>query len=146
MSATYDQTLSTLKDHVRLALGDVPSNQVSGAVDDPLLQDETIAAKLDAFGYCEALAQLAEGLITLIGQRPSSYDETGGLSLGWSERINSWRNIVEAARSGRMRPPTESRRFRPYAAVGQTTAQEKVGRPYMPAEPPELTDQAFRPD
>ena len=62
MSFSFDSTLPHPRDHARLALGDVRS-------DDPLLDDETIDAKLVSFGYAEALAQLAEARrIALVAQ------------------------------------------------------------------------------
>ena len=63
MSATFDITLPTLKDHIRLALGDAAS--VTGNLTAPLLQDESIITKLADCGYLEALAQLADSLVGL---------------------------------------------------------------------------------
>ena len=146
MAATYNATLNSLKDHIRLALGDTPTGQVTGTVDDPLLQDETIQGKLVAFGYAEALAQLAEGLITLVGQRPSSYAEQGGLKVQWAERVQAWRDIVDACRNGRIRPPTLIRQMRPYVAVDQTTMQKQAGSACPNSSPTDQYDRAFRPD
>ena len=64
MTATYSTALTTTRDHIRLALGDTDT-------DAPLLQDETIDAKLSAFGYAEALAQLAESLAVLHARKPT---------------------------------------------------------------------------
>ena len=119
MAATFDPTLATLKDHIRLALGDTNVNT-------PLLDDQTINAKLAAFSYCEALAQCAEALISQFGQRPSEYGESGGVRITWGERISAWRKIVEDARSGRINPPTTTRAARSRIALQETSKQAQT--------------------
>ncbi|MEN6583051.1 MAG: hypothetical protein ABFD54_11425 [Armatimonadota bacterium] len=98
MTATYDPTLPTLRDHIRLALGDTDTTN-------PLVQDETINAKLTTCGYCEALAQLAEALASEFAQRPDSYAESGGLTVKWGERVQAWQDLADSARSGKITPP-----------------------------------------
>lgn len=90
MAATYDLTLPTDKDHIRLALGDIDT-------DNPLLQDETILVKLQSFGYREALAQLAEGLASQYAQMPDSFTDDG-MQLTWRERISNWQSLAKSAR------------------------------------------------
>ncbi len=120
MAATFDPALSTLKDHIRLALGDKDTAS-------PLLADETIAAKLSAFSYCEALAQLAEALIAEFGQRPDDYSETGGIHVKWGERIDAWRRIAEAARNGEIATPdTATRTTRHRAAIQELSRQAQT--------------------
>jgi hypothetical protein len=113
---TFDPALPTLRDHIRLALGD--TDATAG-----LVADATIDAKLGLFGYCEALAQLAEGLVSRFGQSPSEYGESGGVKFAWAERIDAWRDLVKAARSGAIRPPTSTRVARPGIAIGETSKQ-----------------------
>jgi len=123
MPATFDPSLPTLKDHIRLALGDRHHDATAGPISSPLLADETIQAKLDTFDYPEALAQLAESLISEFGQRPDEYSESGGIKISWRERIAAWQKIVDAARSGGIKTPANKRISRPRAAVAETTKQ-----------------------
>lgn len=116
MTSTFDPSLSATKDHIRLALGDTDTSS-------PLLADETINAKLASFPYSEALAQLAEALISQFGQKPDEYSESGGVRLKWSSRIDAWRSLVEAARAGDIPDPGPTRIARSGAAVGETTKQ-----------------------
>jgi len=119
MPAIFDPTLSTLKDHVRLALGDFHSEEISTLVENPLLQDEVINAKLTAFGYAEALAQLAEALIAQHGQKPDQYSESGGVTIKWGERVASWKLIADNARAGKIKVPSTTKIARPGIAVGE---------------------------
>ena len=121
MTATYDASLTELKDYIRLALGDT-------AVATALLADETIEAMLAAHPYGEALAQLAEGLIAEYGQRPDEYSESGGVRLTWGERIEAWRRIADDARAGKIEPPTSTRLARPGMAVQELTKQAMTTR------------------
>ena len=125
MSAIFDPSLPTQKDHIRLALGDKHSLSTSSDVTEPLLQDETIQAKIDSFGYSEALAQLADGLASEYAQVPDRFAETGGVSFSWSERVKNWRELAKLARSGNMVPPgvtaTSKKIYRPGPASGTLT-------------------------
>ena len=115
MSFTYDPSLSSWRDHARLALGDV--DPASG-----LLQDETIEAKLEEFGYLEAVAQLADGLAVLASQDPTKYAEGSvGLSAEWTERVQAWRKLADDCRSGRIAVPVGSQ-LRSGIAVGELAA------------------------
>lgn len=119
MTATFDASLGSLTDHIRLALGDTDT-------DAPLLQDETIAAKLAALPYCEALAQLADGLATEFAQRPDQYEESGGVQITWSERVTAWQKLAADARAGKIVPPTTSRISRPRIALQETDKQAQL--------------------
>lgn len=118
---TFDPALPTLRDHIRLALGD--TDVTAG-----LVADATIDTKLGLFGYSEALAQLAEGLISSFGQRPSKYGESGGVTIEWAGRIDAWKELVKAARSGQVVVPTTTRVARAGMAIAQTTAQTQTTR------------------
>lgn len=120
MTATFDISLASKRDHIRLALGDIDASS-------PLLVDETIDAKLSAFSYLEALAQLAEALVAQFGQRPDEYSESGGLSIKWGERIAAWRKLAEDARSGKIEAPTTAKTQRYGAAVKQLNLQSQTG-------------------
>lgn len=102
MTATFNPALSTLKDHIRLALGDVDAAAM-------LLLDETILAKLAAVGYGEALAQCAEALLVLLATEPDVYEEHGGVHVGihveFRQRIPALQQLIHAARSGKIHPP-----------------------------------------
>ncbi|MBS1716463.1 MAG: hypothetical protein JSS72_01875 [Armatimonadetes bacterium] len=97
---SFDPSLPSLRDHLRLALGDTDS--VS-----PLLADETIDAKLAAVGYLEALAQLAEALAVEAAQDPSRYaEDSSGMNIQWGERVAAWRQLALDARAGRIASPS----------------------------------------
>lgn len=114
MSFTYDLNLPTEKDHIRYALGDIdPEN--------PLLQDETILAKLQAFGYGEALAQLAEGLASQFAQEPDSFT-SDGMRISWTERVANWRALAKSARE-LVVSPAEASNNAHIIITGQTTIQ-----------------------
>lgn len=61
LPASFDPTLSTEKDDIRLRLGDTASPFY--------LLDATINAKLNQYGFDEACAQLAEGLASYFAQQ-----------------------------------------------------------------------------
>jgi hypothetical protein len=105
MSATFDPTLPTQRDHIRLAIGDKHNNGTAGDITNPLLQDEIIDAKLAMFGYPESLAQLCESLIAEYGQRPDEYSESGGVRIKWGARIAAWQKIADNARAGKIKTP-----------------------------------------
>jgi hypothetical protein len=123
ITATFDITLPTLKDHIRLALGDAAA--ATGSVTGALLQDASIQTKLAQCGYLEALAQLAESLIAQYGQQPDEYDERGGIRLKWSERINAWKTIADHARTGKTRVPALQKPMRRNIGLGRTMSQSR---------------------
>lgn len=99
MAFSFDVSLSRLLDHVRLGLGDVDA---SG----PLLDDETILAKVGLFGYVEGLAQLADALAVRVAQEPTAFGEgSAGLSVKWDERIAAWRQLARDCRAGLVASP-----------------------------------------
>lgn len=116
MTATFNPALTTNRDHIRLALGDTDTAA-------PLVDDATIDAMLARFGYLEVLAQLAGSLVTQFGQRPDEYGESGGVKMTWKERIQAWRDLASAARSGKIQPPTSRRVARTGIAIGALSVQ-----------------------
>ncbi|MBE3039936.1 MAG: hypothetical protein IMZ62_14150 [Chloroflexi bacterium] len=100
--ATYSTSLAAELDHVRFALGDTDTTA-------PLIVDATITALLTEFGYAEALAQCADALVALFGQKPDTYDESGGLKFSWRERIKAWQKVADNARSGKVTAPGATR-------------------------------------
>jgi hypothetical protein len=99
LSYTFNIALVNLSDHVRLALSD---NDAAN----PILQDETINAKLTALGYCEGLAQCAEAVRIWLGNNPDAYDEgSGGLKQEWKARDKTYSDLIRAARTGQIAPP-----------------------------------------
>jgi hypothetical protein len=97
MSATYSPSLLTNIDHIRYALGETDTTTT-------LIQDETITAKVAAFGYVEGLAQLAEGLISVISQEPDTYKQ-GDVNFQFSSRVSNLQKLVDKARNGLITPP-----------------------------------------
>jgi hypothetical protein len=126
MTAIFDPTLTTLKDHIRLALGDRHNLGISGVVALPLLQDEVIDAKLAAFTYQEALAQLSEALVAEYGQKPDEYSESGGIRIKWGERVKAWQKVADNARAGKIVTPGTVQISRPGAAVQELTTQSQT--------------------
>lgn len=114
MAATYDPTLATPKDHARLALGDTDTTAA-------LLDDTTIQAKLDSFGYCEALAQLAEALAVEYAQRPAVVGDNGQ-RFEWPDRVKAWKDLAAAARSGKIAVPDSGQAPRSQFGSGQLRA------------------------
>lgn len=121
VTGTFDPSLATPKDHIRLILGDTDEAH-------PLLADETIEGMLSAHPYGEALAQLAESLIAEYGQRPSEYGESGGVRLTWGDRVSAWRRIADDARAGKIQPPTSTRPARSGMAIQETAIQAQTPR------------------
>jgi hypothetical protein len=128
--AIFDPSLPTLKDHVRLALGDKHDQPTIGVVSDALLQDAVIEAKITAVGYVQALAELAEALASQYAQMPDQYSESGGLTLRWGERVSAWHALAAAARGGKIAiPGATPRSQRSPAAVRMLTAQRTLTSP-----------------
>jgi hypothetical protein len=119
MASTFNPTLPTLKDHVRLAVGDTDT----GAA---MLADETITALLAAHTYPEALALCCDALVSLYGQRPSEYAESGGVKITWGERIEAWKDLAKRARAGKIATPTSTRTARKLGNASQTTLQAQT--------------------
>ena len=115
MATSYDPTLSTPKDHVRLLLGD---NGVDGG--SYLLQDEEINANVTALGFNLAVAQLAESLATRFAQYPDETDTAGGTRLSWRTRVSAWQTLAKTMRTqGASADPTKQAPIRKAARVGQ---------------------------
>jgi hypothetical protein len=70
MAYTFDPTLPSLKDQVRLRLQDTDLNDPSNQI----FQDETILAMLGMYSYDEACAQLAESAGVYFAQEAESVD------------------------------------------------------------------------
>lgn len=133
MSATFDPTLPTHKDHIRLLLGDIHNSGTAGVVENALREDEVIEALLTQCSFSETVARLADSLVAEFGQRPDSYSESGGLSIKWSERVQTWKELAQKARAGLIQAPGKKRRPGGLTAAGATTLQA-------------TTDQYHRPD
>ena len=90
---TYDPLLTTDKDRVRHALGDVN-------VADPLIQDETIVARIVVLGgWKQAAAELAQGLAARFSLEPDQMSFTGVGSFSWKSRIDSWMGLAASLTS-----------------------------------------------
>jgi hypothetical protein len=90
---TYDETLPSPKDRIRLSLGDTDGL-------DPLLSDETILSALDQYAGLGDLAEpattafLARSLAARFGRIPSSMTIPGGPSLTYGDRVKSWLELA----------------------------------------------------
>ena len=124
MAATFDPSLASKIDEARLWLGDYHTNAVAGPVANALLQDATIGAKIAAYPFNEAVAQLASALISKYANAPDSYEEGGSLKLEWHSRLAAWKEIVAEARKAGAAPTTL---YRPGIAIGV------IGSPAMNA-------------
>ncbi len=91
--ATFDPALSSMRDKIRLLLGDTDTENA-------LLQDATIDAALVDYSYRKAVILLAQSLIAIAGQQPSDYSESGGVTLRWADRVAGWRSVIELVRRG----------------------------------------------
>lgn len=94
MSATYDETLPTAKDRMRLLLGDTDVLPVENA----LLSDETYGALLAQHPEAEATARAAEGLALRYAQEPDSVSIDGD-SYSWRDRVKSWMELAKRLRA-----------------------------------------------
>lgn len=90
--ATFDATLPADLDRVRLLLGDTDTTAA-------LLADTTITAMLALYSFREAVAQLAQGLISEFAQMPDSI-KTGSVTIDWKSRVDAWGKLVIQVRSG----------------------------------------------
>jgi len=81
---SYDPTLPTDKDVVRLYLGDTTSPE--------LLTDAQIEAVLALYpsNISAAISVLAQSLVTRFAQQPTSITLPSGLSISYAERIKAW--------------------------------------------------------
>lgn len=105
MAAQFDASLATLKDNARALLGDIPNNGETGIVSDPILQDETIEAKLASAGWEQGLAELADMCIGIISREPTKYSESLGILVDFKDRIPSLKRLSNNAREGNIPEP-----------------------------------------
>lgn len=106
MAATFDPLLPTLRDHLRLLIGDaITESGAAGNVVNPLLQDETIDAYLSTNSYGRAVYLCVQGLLSLTGQKVTSYSESGGISVNWGSRVAVWTDLRDQALKGQIRSP-----------------------------------------
>jgi hypothetical protein len=84
---TYDPALSTVRDRMRLRLGDVESAELyPNATYDALLALWTTEDR--------ALYELAKALIVRYAQQPDDVSITGAGTFKWAERLATWRALV----------------------------------------------------
>lgn len=123
MSATFDPKLPTLRDHIRLHLGDTHSQGEPAPVDDPVIQDEVIDALLANYSYSEALARCAEYASAVYAQSPNEFEEKDGIRVRFSYKVTLMQSLAERARSGKIAVPNSSRQScRRFTAISQMTA------------------------
>lgn len=109
----FDPNLSTLKDHLRFAVGDIEATEI--------FPDAIYTAKLAVRAYPQALAEICDALCSKFAQEPDQYDQggaTGGGKAVWTERIKAWRDLAKLARDGKVDTPVlGTRRNRASIAV-----------------------------
>ena len=99
----FDPTLATARDRVRFALGDTDDAN-------RLLADATIDAVLVLAGTAPtatvptpaeaaAVSVLAGALLREFAQKPTSFSESGGISVSWAGRLDAWKALVAGAAS-----------------------------------------------
>lgn len=94
----FDAALGTERDRARFMLGDTGAllDDAGGQV--WLLQDETLDALIETYGFREAVALAADGLVARFAQEPDSYADEGGVKVEWRERIDAWRDLAKRMR------------------------------------------------
>lgn len=118
MAATFDPALATKRDEARMWLGDYHTNASAGVVANAYFQDATYDAKIAAYTFPEAVAQLANALVSKYANQPDLYEEGHSLKLEWRARLATWRAIAAEARKSGAKPSVN---YRPGIALGQMT-------------------------
>lgn len=98
MTWTYAEGMATTKDVVREAIGD--TNAAA-----PLRSDERISATIVRFASASrpidsTVAFLVSGLANEYRTRPSSFSESGGVSVSWADRVRGWDALVRSLAKG----------------------------------------------
>lgn len=86
MAATYDPTLSSIRDRLRFTLGDTDTTN-------PINPDETYDAVLSIHDNHEKRAAVAllDGMITRFAQLPNeTATDSGQYRVKWTDRIKAW--------------------------------------------------------
>ena len=91
MSATFDPTLPSARDRLRLLLGDYDTANA-------LRDDETYDGAIAAYGEPGAAAYLADGLAAEYAQYPVT-TSADGTSLDFSERVKTWQALAATMRT-----------------------------------------------
>ncbi len=94
---TFDPTLSSLRDQIRLRLADTDASA-------SVFADETIDAMLAMYSYDEACAQLAESAGAEFARKASIIDN-GPLRYEYQERSAFFTNLAKSVRSLAMPAP-----------------------------------------
>lgn len=94
MAYTFDPTLPTAKDQVRLRLQDTDLNNVSVQV----FQDESIEAMLSMYSFDEACAQLCESAMVFFAQMAETVDN-GPVKYTYRARADFYKGLAVSIRS-----------------------------------------------
>ena len=90
MSFNYNNELLTITDNVRFVLGDIDAESA-------ILEDETIKACIEMYGYYGAIYELGMSLIARFNAEPTTIT-ADGIKIDYTDRMNALRYIVETAR------------------------------------------------
>lgn len=93
----YDPSLSTYRDHVRLAVGDTGTPE--------LLPDATYDAKLAVRTYGIAVAEICEALLARYAQQPNKFSQGSGGTVEWHDWKVAWEDLAKKGREGKLDPP-----------------------------------------
>jgi hypothetical protein len=100
MATNYDPNSAAVRDRARRELGD--TGTLRDESDDQVWfhTDELIAAQVEAFGYNEGIAQLADGLRVRFSQEPEiSQEETTGARVELKARIAALLEVAKRLRT-----------------------------------------------
>ena len=121
MTATYDPTTPTLRDRIRLLVGDTDvATDAETGESLAWLPDETYdSAILRTTSETGAIAEMAAALASKIAKDPDRYTDESGMSVSWSARVKT---LVDLAKD--MRAATAAS----VAALGGTTISVRPTR------------------
>lgn len=88
---SFDPSLPTARDRVRLLVGDVDALN-------PLLADETYNVLLLSQGEAGAVIWAAQALAAQYAQEPGSVGLPDGTTVSWRDRVTTWLLIAENTR------------------------------------------------
>lgn len=99
---SYDDSLPTVRDRIRALVDDrdVENERFPDAT-----YDTTIAAHTN---WKLAAAEMAHMVATAISNDPSSYTDAGVMSVGWSNRVQTLRDLIADYRADAADEATES--------------------------------------
>lgn len=96
--ATFDHKLPTLKDHVRLKVGDTDEGTA-------ILSDDTIEANLAAYSYSAAVGACADAILAVYAQEPDRIREQLGGEVEFKSRTKFLERLSDRGAAGSIPEP-----------------------------------------